>query len=465
MKKVFLIAILYCIASMAQGQSLPKIILHNDSTTLQQTFTTGQLTFIQEEDTTSYSIQLRRRGATSLLYDKPSFAVKICDEQGAKLDASFLGMRSDNYWILDAMASDKARMRNRAAMDLWLEIAPDVWYKQQEPGAINGYRGEMVEVWSDSVPMGIYCLMERLDRKQLKLKKYNASKGIRGTFYKSYAWSDAVNFRLTTQPLPSDTMITWEGWEMGYPDYEDGEAITWDPLVGLLDFVSNRRSEVFADSIAMMIDMPTYINYCLIVNLLSARDNAGKNNYWSFYDIQQDTKSTISLWDMDHSWGRMYNSQEEETNYILPKNHLYQRCMSEVPGFVDALEERYAQLREEIFTVEHLDGILEKYFTLFAETHMDSVEIALWSGHNNIEFDIQSEKDYIHDWLIQRLAVTDTYYHYMPHATQDITSDPSVTRVYDIYGHYISDTITGLPSGLYLYRHDGITSKIFIVQQ
>ena len=346
MKKVFLIAILYCIASMAQGQSLPKIILHNDSTTLQQTFTTGQLTFIQEEDTTSYSIQLRRRGATSLRYDKPSFAVKICDEQGAKLDASFLGMRSDNYWILDAMASDKARMRNRAAMDLWLEIAPDVWYKQQEPGAINGYRGEMVEVWSDSVPMGIYCLMERLDRKQLKLKKYNASKGIRGTFYKSYAWSDAVNFRLTTQPLPSDTVITWEGWEMGYPDYEDGEAITWDPLVGLLDFVSNRSSEVFADSIAMMIDMPTYINYCLIVNLLSARDNAGKNNYWSFYDIQQDTKSTISLWDMDHSWGRMYNSQDEETNYILPKNHLYQRCTSSpVPSFPEKFS---AQVRPRI---------------------------------------------------------------------------------------------------------------------
>lgn len=446
------------------SQRLPRIIIHNDSVLL-RTFTTGQLTYLCDTDTLIQPIQLRHRGATSLKYDKPSLALKMVDSIGAKADVSFLGMRKDNYWILDAMACDKARMRNRASMDLWKKIAPPLWYQDQEPEAKNGYDGKMVEVWFDSVPMGVYCMMERIDRKQLKLKKYSAKNGIRGMLYKSVSWTNAVNFRITGT-LPTDTMPEWEGWEISYPDYEDGDNISWAPLLGLADFISNRSASTFADSIADHIDVPTYINYCLLINLLSARDNDGKNNYWSFYDIQKSAKSTISLWDMDHSWGRMYNGAEEPIDNILPSNTLYKRFVNYYPSFVDSLESRYAALRTTYFSIEHLDSLLGSYFSLYAETGIDTLEEALWKGHNAITFDIQSEQEYIHNWLLQRLDFLDEYYHYSPifTASPDIRSHHKNerNRVYDLYGRYISDRLYNLPNGLYIYRHDGIIEKIRI---
>lgn len=469
MKRFLSIIIVWmlCLASYAQepaGKKLPRVIIHNDSVLL-RTFTTGHLTFICDSDTLTQPILLRHRGATSLRYDKPSLAIKMVDSIGNKVDVSFLGMRKDNYWILDAMASDPARMRNRAAMDLWREIAPPLWYAAQEPEARNGYDGRMVEVWFDSIPMGLYCLMERIDRKQLKLKKYNADKGIRGMLYKTNKWTNATEFRIIVA-LPTDTMTEWEGWEISYPDYEDGERISWEPLIALADIAYKSKSAMFVDSIAYYIDMPTYINYCLLINLLSARDNICKNTYWSFYDTQKSCKSAISLWDMDHSWGRTYNGLEEGTEYMLPTSLLYNRFRNYYPHFVDSIESRYAALRTTFFTIYHLDSLLDNYFTCFAETGIDTLEEALWSGHNDLVLDIMSEREYIHNWLLLRLDFLDRYYHYDPIKSSLPNGQPEQQDerkgVYDIYGRYLSDRLYNLPNGLYLFRHDGIVEKVRI---
>ena len=65
----------------------------------------------------TFNMLAKYRGGTSKNYEKKNYAVKLVDEFGLKLSASILGMRDDNSWILDAMAVDKARMRNRVAFD------------------------------------------------------------------------------------------------------------------------------------------------------------------------------------------------------------------------------------------------------------------------------------------------------------------------------------------------------------
>lgn len=61
-------------------------------------------------------------------------------------------------------------MRNRLCMDLWNSFSP-VPYINDEPDAINGTRGKFVEVLVNGKYQGLYCLSEKIDRKQLKLKK------------------------------------------------------------------------------------------------------------------------------------------------------------------------------------------------------------------------------------------------------------------------------------------------------
>lgn len=453
------LCVLFPLPLAAEREKLPTVYLSYDSD-LATTFQDGHIAFVNSGDTIALPIQIRRRGSSSLKYDKPSYAIKLMDSMHQSVDTSFLNMRKDNYWILDAMACDVARMRNRAAMDLWNEIVPPVWYSSLEPEARNGYAGRMVDVWHDSIHMGLYCLTERIDRKQLKLKKYNEQKGgIRGALYKTTSW-DCTSFG-AYDAAPTDGSPTWKGWEIVYPDYEDGQPVTWEPLMKMYDFILNSDSATFADNIASNIDLPTYITYRLFVQLLSARDNSGKNCYWSFYDIQSSPKAVISVWDVDHSWGRMYNSDLEKTDYNVGSNHALNRKLEQYyPDFHSLTESRYATLRSSAFSIGHLDDLLDSYFSLYTQTGIDTIESALWNNHNGLSLDIQSEQPYIHDWLVERLAFLDELYHYspMPIAIHQVAEDDRIVGIYDIYGRRISGQLSALPTGIYIVLYSNGTA-------
>ena len=450
--------------------TLPRVEITCDTTYSSTHFVPAQFKLVAE-DTLRSLILLRRRGASSLRYDKPSFAIKLIDSLGNKVDTSLLSMRKDNYWVLDGMCTDLARMRNRAAMDLWLEIAPPLWYQDVEPKAQNGYDGKMVEVWYNGAQMGIYCLMERVDRKQLQLKKYNTSKGgIRGVLYKTVNWSN-VSFSPFTESPPVETNPTWTGWEIKYPGYDEGEPITWQPLMDHYTIITQSDSTLFSDSIANYIDILTFIRYTLFVEVLSARDNGGKNNYWSFYNTQLSHKATISMWDIDHAWGRMYNGQPENTDYRVLSNHyLSNKLYAYYPHYQESLKTHYTSLRTSAFSIDHLDSILDTYFSLYRETGMDTIENQLWNNHNNLTIDIASEQQYIHEWLLRRLAFLDSIYLIPNDTIQKIgnTYVPfdrnSIIAVYDLHGRMVSSTLApSLPSGIYILRYRfGKSEKIVI---
>lgn len=424
MKRLSIIMILSVIGLLVRAESLPRVDLYFN-TLSSDTFSMGTFRLVQDSDTIALPIQVRHRGNSALVYDKPSYAIKTFDTLGVKLDTALLGMRSDNYWILDAMAVDKARMRNRVAMDLWLEFSRKPWYQSLEPKCINGYRGKMVAVYVNDTAQGIYCLMERVDRKQLKLKKYSEKKGVQGLLYKS-----SLNYRTVIYYLwntPADTLTTWDGWEQKYPDAEDGEPISWQPLYHHIYRLTRTYGSAFADTARTHLDMPVYIDYILFCQLLAARDNYSKNINLSFYN-STDERALYTPWDLDHSWGRQYNSTEEATDAVVnfDGNYLFKR-MKSYYHIEDTLAARYAQLRENYFTIDHIDSLFAPYFELYATTGMDTIEANIWSGHNDIEFDIPSEQQYIHDWVVERLNYLDSVYQYTPPMPPIVTQSQQAT--------------------------------------
>jgi len=389
--------------------TLPRIDL-SYCTLATDTFNAGTFRFVNDSDTISLNITIRHRGEASLVYNKPSYAIKLYNAQGESVDTSFLEMRRDNSWILDAMASDKARMRNRVSLDLWLEFGRKPWYYANEPNLINGYRGQMVEVYVNDSTQGIYCLMEHVDRKQLKLKKYSKEKGIRGLLYKSNHWGGTARFDLPSD-LPDSAANAWDSWEIKYPQLEDGEPISWNPLFNLVNFIQYSDSATFTDSIAYYVDLPVFVDYILFCQLLSARDNTAKNTHISFYDIQKDQRALYTPWDLDHSWGRQYNGSVEAYNYSLfTQNQLYVRMLKDYPSFKDSLSIRWHELRTTYFSIEHIDSLFAKYFDLYADMGIDTIEQTIWSGHNALTFTIQDERRYIHNWVINRLGFLDKLY-------------------------------------------------------
>lgn len=430
MRRLLLVIGFVLLTAYSQAESLPRVEITYDQLASDVYFP-GTFKLIQNNDTIQELMTIRHRGASSLIYDKPSYAVKLCDSVGTKVEDKLLGMRKSHYWILDAMASDKARMRNRVAMDLWLEFSRKPWYYDQEPKLVNGYRGKMVEVYVNDSAQGIYCLMERVDRKQLKTLKYVDTLGVQGALYKnttytllSRYWQDYRN------PMPTDQSGVWDGFEQKEPDWEDGEPICWQPLERHINAIRKTTNATrFADTIVTHLDIPVFVDYVLFTQLLSARDNVGKNLYLSFYHVDS-LKALYTPWDLDHAWGRQYNSSEEDIDAKLgwTSNYLYIRMRS-LYNLDDTLSARYAELRESYFTIEHIDSLFAPYFELYARTGMDTIEAQLWSGHNNIEFDIPSEQEYIHNWVVARLEYLDSTYHYTPHPpTPPISTDITTTQ-------------------------------------
>ena len=97
-------------------------------------------------------------------------------------------MREDQSWILDAMWLDCSKMRNRVCFDLWNDFNT-LYYSNTEPEAVNATHGYPVEMILDGAYHGLYILSDRIDRKQLKLKK----KG--GYLYKGKNGQMNVNYK------------------------------------------------------------------------------------------------------------------------------------------------------------------------------------------------------------------------------------------------------------------------------
>ena len=421
------------------------------------TYTTGTLR-VTYADLAGYDSTVvaafRYRGATAMSYSKKSYAIKLRDANGNSVDREFFGLRNDNNWILDAMAVDKACMRNRVSTDLWNDFAAKPYQRRLgwEPKAKGGTRGRFVEVFLNGQYHGIYCMTEKMDRKQLRLKKFvpateTTTDTIHGTLFKSSQWSYEVfmGHQMDTKFFPKTTprsydndalSETWASYEVKYPDWED-EKIDWGPLWNAVNFVATSEDAVFESGVQSYFDFPVLKDYYLFIELMLATDNHGKNMFFYNYDKEGKSYKTVlgvAPWDLDGTWGRRWDGSSSRTypaqdfdTFLWNNEHgtftLFHRLKnSNYWGWEQTLASRYAELREGEFTVPKLVKRFTDYRDLFAESGADKREQTKWySYHSNIANDV----DYIATWIEARLAYLDEQYGYTP--KPDGAADAPVT--------------------------------------
>jgi len=373
---------------------------------------------------------IKLRGDYASRVEKKSYALKLKDTDGeTSLDRSFYGLRSDNNWILDAMYIDPGRMRNRVSTDLWNEFSTRPYYAASEPDMVNGTRGNFVEVFINDSYNGLYCMTEKIDRKQLNLKKlkYSADSSTvtqRGALYKADNWSigtqlgNPITWGVNTLPAYDNKSEYWTAFNVKYPDFGDGEPVEWKPA---FDAVSvpywETSDEVFTSKVSTYFDLPVFIDYYLFLDLLLATDNHGKNYYLSVYDQMVSPKVSLTPWDLDGVWGRRWDGSSHLTwanqsfesfiNANEPhQNNLYLRMMaSNTEGFNDKLKSRYKELRGTYFSYTSLMARFQKYCGLFNKSGVCLRERSRWSIQ-----DINLEMTFLSDWITARLNYLDIQY-------------------------------------------------------
>ena len=387
-------------------------------------YTQGSMSLYSSDATepTISLIKAKWRGGSTNTADKHkrNYKIKTLNENGKKLEISLLGMREDNNWILDAGQVDLFRLRNRIATEIWNDFASKPYYTPKEPKAKSGVAGKVVEVILNNEYRGIYSLTETMDRKELKLKKYDdINQEFHGQLWKVSSWDKAQFWNIDKDY--DNTKETWHAFETKYPDFEDVNPTDYTHLYNAINFVANSNDEIFKKEVSEYFDIPVLIDYQIFLEVLKPIDNCGKNMYWGIYDVARDKKLTLAIWDLDASVGQDWHcSTPLHPDYVSPDTelgikeafNLYTRLSTlNVDNYNQKVADRYHELRKTYFSEENLISKYQSYYDMLVKSGAASREESKWSKDSDIggyPLNFEKEIEYIKNWIIERLKYLDT---------------------------------------------------------
>ena len=389
----------------------------------------------------SLSARVKWRGGTtnSAGKHKRNYHIKFIDDLGDKQDHSFLGLREDNSWIMDAGQVDMGRVRNRVATDLWLDMASKPYYHDKEPNALTGVRGTMVEVFVNGAYNGIYNFSEAMDRKQLKLKKYKQEQDsitLRGQLWKVKSWTRTASMYVP-ENYDNDS-DTWDGIEVKYPDFEEIQPTDWTTLHRATQWMATVRSTAdFDDQAHEYFDMPVIIDYIIFHNVLNAIDNLCKNIYWFCYDRTKSEVLSLAVWDLDTTVGQnwtdnpLHPANVGPTNPTLNGEHRLHSFITDPQSkYYPLWQRRYHELRNTLLRTDSLKARYARCIQALIASGAARREEQRWSGDTDVarhEINLASELEYIEQWIDRRMEYLDTTTYNTNTTVGDVNADGEIS--------------------------------------
>lgn len=366
------------------------------------------------------NIGVRIRGGWSQSLPKKSMKIEFWTDQDGtdKENLSLLGMRSDDDWNLQAMYNEPLRVRSKTNNDLW-RLINTLHYQNSEPGAINGIRMKYIELFINDAYQGLYCLSERVDRKQLRLKAHNGN--IRGELHKGISWGAST---FSALPAFDNNSLLWGGFEYKHPE----EEIDWSNLYELVDFVMNAPSAAFYQDYPNRFDTENLVDYFIFLNLLRATDNTGKNIYIAKYDAN--SKYFYVPWDLDGSFGTIWDGSNAPITDDILSNGFYNRLMFDCStnGFRQKLKDKWLALRSTLLTEDFL-------MLMFTENHDVLVQNGIYERESMVWPDFSLDDSglaYLSGWISDRLYYLDMKFTEacVPMSTDGPMMDGKMFRIY-----------------------------------
>jgi len=441
---------------------------------------------------------------------KRNYSINIQDELGNKLDQKFFGLRKDNKWILEACQVDMSRVRNRTITDLWNDFSHKPYYYSQEPEALTGTRGQFVETFLNDKYVGVYCMTECVDRKQMKLVDYDSIAHVQhGMLWKSKDWSYSIfmghNSDNTVYPMSSPAMFdnnseSWDQYYVQYPDFDDVNPTDFSTLYNAVNLICSGSDANVTKEFCNYFDYPLLMDYYILMETILSTDNHGKNMFFAVYDKAVDKKITFAIWDLDATTGQRWSDyyyhssimspEQDYTTYIINYEHgnynLFRRLKNlNINNFNDSVRYRYRNLRKTYLSTDSIIARFSKNINLLKTSGAASRESARWSGDTDIAgltLNFDTELDFLKDWITRRMNYLDNTRFKISELPDDPISNGIVTTqsvttinsygssivittdrcgkitIYNIAGQAVKkvnlsegvNEVTGLPSGVYI---------------
>lgn len=235
-----------------------------------------------------------------------------------------------------------------------------------------------------------------------------------GEFLGLYTWNIPKDEWLLNMDSdnPNHLMVCGENWEAPVVFYADADFVNWSVEVGqgsdaslqklnrLFEFIMESSNKEFKTHIHEYLNLDSILNYYLITDFAYLRDNLGKNMLVFTYDSEI---WYLGLYDLDTSWGTYFNGKKLYDYELLElsQSNLLRRIEE---CFGDELCTRYFELRNDIFTKEH---ILNEFHTFANEIPEDTFEKEVLRWGNEIP---GYSYDQIEEYLDVRIPILDEKY-------------------------------------------------------
>lgn len=394
---------------------LPIISIETNNIIVDEPKVQAVFTYSDNEQTLSLNIGIEIRGGTSQSYPKKTYDIEFWDDEMGNLnvDMKFGQLREDDDWILDALYNEPLRLRSYTANKLWKQIQVP-YYVNYEPKAKPGADVMYVEMFLNGVYNGLYNLSEPIDRKQLKIKKFNDN--LRGELYKGYTWGAST---FTSLPSYNNNSRVWGGYEFEYP--KNSEITDWSSLYQFTNFVINSSESEFENDIWSRFEKDNFINYFLFLNLIRATDNTGKNIYLAKY--KQGEPYFYIPWDLDGCFGTIWNGTNLNITDDILKNGFISRVIDRNPkNILIDIANKWFENKNHVFSYASLSEAVRQQYEILDNNKIYERESLVYSNYSFEIYDL----NYTLDWIQNRLNFLDDYF-LMMLSTIDVSITNKIT--------------------------------------
>ena len=338
------------------------------------------------------------KGNTSRRFEKKGYALKLQDYQGQKVDASLLGMRSDNSWKLNPLYTDNNRIREKTAAQIWEKFSEANTELKQD-----GPRLEYVEVVINNEYEGVYCLVEPVDEDKLGLDKNDV-------LYKVVSWNVPSSDDFVT--AVADKASTAAGIRINYPKTITNHTDVWYPMWDYSQrFYFN--PELDYEKALSTVKVENLSDIFMFLMVTSASDNSYKNLYFAA-EVTENNEYVMKQipWDLDYTFGNVYDGESENlTRFaeyyqsIYADSTLPRLKFENIEEIGSAFLERWNQYRNTFLNTESILCLLRENRDYLVETGAMKRERERWQ-----EIPVSSDIDQLLQYQENRMAWLDIYF-------------------------------------------------------
>lgn len=349
---------------------------------------TGKENHITDRAEVESLIQIKRRGNSSMLYEKAQYLIKLVTESGQERYLDFFGMGSDQEWILNGSLMDKSMMRNYLALRLTDKIMP---YTPESVYTEVIYHEDGRYYYE-----GVHLLMENVrqgnDRVAIEPAK-NADS------FPSYI---ARRDRIAEDEVILDTWATRKKLSANYLGliYPSKKNVTQKEIDFVTEDLSKIEQVIYSNdpdifaTYSRYIDVASFVDYFLVNEFFASYDS-GFHSTYMYKDKGQKLKMG-PVWDFD---GTMDNYRYEPLEYkvtAFQTSPWFDRLIKD-KHFIKLLQKRYAELRRGAFSDEnvlntvdmitaHLGDAIDREWTRWGHIYTTENKLSLDNFGENDEF-------------------------------------------------------------------------------